>query len=66
MTVFLELMKKSATDLRAEYHALAREEMNLRFQHAAKQLKNTSSLRHVKRKKARVKTALCVILDKKG
>ena len=66
MTAFSELLVKSVSDLRADYQSLAREEMSLRFQHAGKQLKNTSLLRSVRCRKARVKTALRVLLKKEG
>ena len=66
MSVFLELLAKSAADLRGEYQSLGREEMSMRFQHAAKQLKDTSALRLLRRKKARVKTALAHVVKRKG
>ena len=65
MAVFSELLKKSVSDLRNEYQSLGREEMSMRFQHAAKQLKNTSSLRLLRRKKARVKMALAHVVKRK-
>lgn len=65
MSLFSELLKKSTSDLRSEYQSLGREEMSMRFQHAAKQLKNTSALRLLRRKKARVKTALAHVMKRK-
>ena len=65
MSLFSELLGKSASDLRQEYHSLAKEQMNLRFQHAGKQLKNTAALRALRKKKARVKTAITYMTKKK-
>ncbi|MGB1230119.1 MAG: 50S ribosomal protein L29 [Holosporaceae bacterium] len=64
-TILKELLSKDQASLRKQYQDLAHELMGLRFQHQAKQLKNTQSLSKVRREKARVKTALSM-LQKKG
>lgn len=59
---FALLMKKDQAQLRASYVELARELMGLRFQLQAKQLQNVSLLGKKRRVKARVKTALAMLI----
>lgn len=53
-----EYRERSIDDLNNEVTALKEQLFRLRFQHATKQLENTSELRTVKRNLARVKTIL--------
>lgn len=53
-----ELRKMNASDLKKELLGLLREQFNLRMQKGSKQLAQTSNLKSVRRKIARVKTIL--------
>jgi len=63
-SVFKEIVAKDLATLRQEYVSLAKDEMALRFQLAAKQLKDTTVIRKKKLLKARIKTAMS--LKQKG
>ena len=53
-----ELRNKSVEELNADLDAAKKELFNLRFQNATNQLDNTSRIKEVKRKIARIKTVL--------
>ena len=53
-----ELKTKSSDELKANVRELKKETLNLRFQQASGQLKNTARIRTVKREIARSKTLL--------
>ena len=53
-----EFLGKEPSELREVYQGLARELMNLRFQKARKELKDTSVLKKLRVRKARVKTLI--------
>jgi len=59
--LFAHLLKQKVSVLRERYVELSQEEMGLRFQRAARQLKNTSLLKKLRCRKARVKAALVVV-----
>ena len=58
MSTIKELSAKGLRELREIYRGFAREEMNLRFQKARKELKDTSVLKKLRVRKARVKMLL--------
>ena len=53
-----DLRAKSAAELNAELVSAKKELFNLRFQNATNQLDNTSRIKDVRRKIARVQTAI--------
>jgi len=53
-----ELREKSVEALRSQLEDLAKEQFNLRMQHATGQLSNTAELKKVRRNVARVKTII--------
>ena len=53
-----ELKAKSAAELQDELVAAKKELFNLRFQNATNQLDNTSRIKDVRRKIARIQTAI--------
>ncbi|MDR9499198.1 MAG: 50S ribosomal protein L29 [Hydrogenovibrio sp.] len=53
-----ELREKSVEALRGQLNELAKEQFNLRMQHATGQLSNTAELKKVRRNVARVKTII--------
>lgn len=58
MTKAEDIRAKSEDELNKELLELKKEQFNLRFQHAQGQLANTSQVRTVRRKIARIKTIL--------
>lgn len=58
MTKFKELKTKSADELSGMEQELRKEALNLRFQQASGQLKNTARRRQVRRDIAKIKTLL--------
>lgn len=59
--LFAHLLKQKVGVLRERYVELSQEEMGLRFQRAASQLKDTSLLKKLRRRKARVKAAIVAV-----
>ena len=53
-----DLKNKSVEELNADLVAAKKELFNLRFQNATNQLENTSRIKEVKKKIARIKTVL--------
>ena len=53
-----DLRAKSAAELNAELVSAKKELFNLRFQNATNQLDNTSRIKEVRRKIARIQTAI--------
>ena len=53
-----DLRAKSAAELKSELVAAKKELFNLRFQNATNQLDNTSRIKDVRRKIARIQTAI--------
>ena len=53
-----DLKAKSATELQEELVAAKKELFNLRFQNATNQLDNTSRIKEVRRKIARIQTVI--------
>jgi ribosomal protein L29 len=63
--LFSDLLGKNVHVLREQYVELSQEEMGLRFQRAAGQLKDTSLLKKLRCRKARVKAALTSVCREK-
>lgn len=53
-----ELRKKSVSELQDQVNELAKEQFNLRMQHATGQLSNTAQLKTLRRQVARIKTII--------
>ncbi len=66
MTKFKELKAKSAAELAQMEQDLKKEALNLRFQQASGQLKNTARRRTIRRDIAKIKTVLAGSADKKS
>jgi large subunit ribosomal protein L29 len=65
MEKMIELLQKDEASLKGQVLELKRELLNLRFRHRAKELKDLSQIRRVRRDVARVKTALTMRRMKK-
>ncbi|MGN1063559.1 MAG: 50S ribosomal protein L29 [Alphaproteobacteria bacterium] len=61
-----ELRAKSATELKEMEAALKKEALNLRFQQASGQLKNTARRRQIRRTVAKIKTVVAEQAAKKS
>jgi len=53
-----ELREKSVSELQDQVNELAKEQFNLRMQHATGQLSNTAQLKNLRRQVARIKTII--------
>ncbi|MGL6188065.1 MAG: 50S ribosomal protein L29 [Holosporales bacterium] len=65
MEKMIDLLQKDDASLKGQVLELKRELLNLRFRHRAKELKDLSQIRRVRRDVARVKTALTMRRMKK-